>query len=427
MSELKCPACKTALSKPLPERCPVCNLEGVNRMFLTCEDYEHWKTTVLDEHIKKLRNHKIFVGDAHVLVLMDDGTLFQIEGNKPVKVVENVKSVAAGYNYSLYLDSAGKVHFLGNSGIPFKERFKQGNIVFKEVYARSNIDIFGATDSIGNFYVWGDNSLQEIEVGSERFLKTFATIKGGRVIGGEGTHYHVNQFGCETGWSHFNFDEKYGNYYYSPNHTPHDNETSIKRTADYDLFRICYGEDNLKIKHCTKKSYKKNFTIDRPTYDGFCNDVIRENVRERIRLPYAIHNLKGNLTVEIVEFELQIFFINNYLFEPKPSTTTVKNFFMDTTQKYMGLKKFIDIYHGEFEIYARLESDSSLYVFRKESNGKLTKITNVKGIMDCSEFIKECLYLIDYSNKIWSIKSKNFLKLKQEVSPEELLEFVCEI
>ena len=81
MSEIKCPACKATLTEPLPERCPVCQLEGINRMFLTHEEYENWKKTILEEHIKKTRNHRVSVGHDGVLVLLGDGRLFGFGNN----------------------------------------------------------------------------------------------------------------------------------------------------------------------------------------------------------------------------------------------------------------------------------------------------------------------------------------------------------
>ena len=91
-------------------------------------------------------------------------------------VARNVISATAGYNYSLYLDTEGKVHFIGNSGIAFKERFNQGDLAFKKVFARRDIDIFGAEDIDENFYVWGDNHSEQLETKSETFLKELDII-----------------------------------------------------------------------------------------------------------------------------------------------------------------------------------------------------------------------------------------------------------
>ena len=173
MSDIKCSACKTILSEPLPERCPSCQLEGLNRMFLTLEDYEDWKKNVLNKHLMKM-NCQIFAGYGGVLLLIGnvlygfgDNTQGQYGLNhigkkidKPEKIADNVISTDAGYNYSLYLDAEGKVHFLGNSGIPFKERFNQGNLIFKKIYTAKRCDIFWGEDLNGDLYVWGANLLE---------------------------------------------------------------------------------------------------------------------------------------------------------------------------------------------------------------------------------------------------------------------------
>ena len=174
-TERKCPACGSIVSSPLPKLCPVCQLEGINRMFLTREDYEEWKKTILDEHIKNLR----LVGKSHILSLRGDGRLYQFINNEMELIAENVISAAAGYNYSIYLDSSGQVHFLGNSGIPFKERFSQGDLVFKSVYANTDIDIFGAENSDGNFYIWGDNHSELIESLQQRLVCEWKIVKVG--------------------------------------------------------------------------------------------------------------------------------------------------------------------------------------------------------------------------------------------------------
>lgn len=407
MGELKCPACKTALSKPLPERCPVCKLEGLNRMFLTLEDYEDWKKNVLDEHIKKLRNHKIFVCDAqHVLVLMDDGTLFQIEGNKPAKVAENVKSVAAGYNYSLYLDSDGKVHFLGNSGIPFKERFKQGDLVFKKVFARLDIDIFGAEDTDGHFYVWGNNHSEVIQTHSLKVL-----------------------------FRAYRLEEK-------------------KIDDEYEDFVKIYGRGNIErnISYRTEGEEKKEFcwTMERnnlyyetsgpcllPGYFEKC--YIKFNggkfiLKCRDKCDYDKRHCPhcdAHIELYRVYREMlvtgEITYIDNYIFEPQSPKKAFDRLFGVFAVENRETKKFISIFRSEFEIYARLRKDSTFIIFRRDIDDSLIKIISVKSIMDCSELVGGFIYLIDYSNKIWSIKSENLRELKQEVAPEGLLKFICEL
>ena len=400
MSELKCPACKTVLTEPLPERCPVCKLEGLNRMFLTLEDYKDWKKNVLDEHIKKLRNHKIFVGDAHVLVLMDDGTLFQILDNKPKKIAENVKSVAAGYNYSLYLDDVGKVHFLGNSGIPFKERFKQGDLVFKKVFARLDIDIFGAEDTDGHFYIWGNNYSEIIQTHSLKVL------------------FKAN------GLEEKKLDNKYEDFVKIYGRGNIERNTSYRTEGEkkeefcctIERSKLCYGTSGPYLppgfyEKCYKKYQGGHFFLKEKGCPQ-CEDEERMEVYRAYR--------ETLVTGEITH-------IDNYIFEPQSPKKAFDRLFGVFAVENRETKKFISIFRSEFEIYARLRKDSIFIIFRRDIDDSLIEIMSVKSIMDCSELVGGFIYLIDYSNKIWSIKSENLRELKQKVAPEELLEFVCEL
>lgn len=418
MSELKCPACTTVLSEPLPERCPTCQLEGLNKMFLTLEDNKNWKKTVLNEHIKKLRNHKIFIGAAHVLILLNDGKLFQIEGNyEPTKIAENVVSATAGYNYSLYLDAEGKVHFLGNSGIPFKERFNQGNLVFKEVYAHRKIDIFGVRDVDNNFYAWGDNHSEKIRKKSTKILKTFKTRETICISAEVEKWYNHNEH--RTGERKFSYSEAY----------PSDILFSIWDTDDYKIFCKCYGADNLNVyAHRLKSELMKICEVPEDIRIAF-NDKFFKVMKERD--PATFHCSGGSFSPpwKIYKYYLEprICFTDNYIFSPfqvdKVSFGKIFN-----EQAYPKEAVYLE--------YFRFEGVSLNVPIDKtpnEPDGGILRI--FRGIKEFVSFSNVAffyrdggyLYFMDYFRKFWRISAEKLFKFNHETAPEELLEFICKL
>ena len=74
----------------------------------------------------------------------------------PVKIAETVVSAAAGYNYGLYVTADGTLHFIGDSGIPYAERFAfDGRI--RRVFAEADRDVFSLEDDKGDTWRWGCN------------------------------------------------------------------------------------------------------------------------------------------------------------------------------------------------------------------------------------------------------------------------------
>ena len=114
-----------------------------------------------------------YSGEGGKLILSDSGVLYgsgwdltyaygveyseeKAKAADPVMIAANVISAAAGYNYALYVTGDGKLHFIGDSGIPFKERFSfDGRI--KEVFAKPDRNEFRLIDENGVSYAWGDN------------------------------------------------------------------------------------------------------------------------------------------------------------------------------------------------------------------------------------------------------------------------------
>ena len=299
----KCPACKTELPEPLPERCPVCNLDGLNQIFLTREDYEYWKENVLAKHIKKMRTYKVSVGHDGVLVLLRDGKLFGFGNNTqgqycpnhigekiivPQEIAEDVISASAGYNYSLYLDAHGKVHFLGNSGIPFKERFEQGDLVFEEVFARNDVDIFGARTNDGKFYVWGDNSNNLIENLKESSQCDWSVVEvkcGVEVI-------VYADYG--TSWQSYDRDVTLSK-------SLHEIETEIKYECSKN-FGLYEGNLNVKFTFIDKCKFKAwHRTEDYPPLSGYDN-------------PYEWFISDKYEWDET--YKPQVYYVNRYIFQP---------------------------------------------------------------------------------------------------------------
>ena len=423
MSELKCPACKTVLSKPLPECCPVCKLEGLNSMFLTLEDYEHWKTAVLDEHIKKSRNHRVSVGHDGVLVLLGDGRLFGFGNNTqgqycphrigekiatPEKIADNVISAAAGYNYSIYLDANGKVHFLGNSGIPFKERFDQSDFVFKEVYAKNNKDVFWAVDKNYKIYTWGAIGKEKIKP-----LKVFEPIK----TEFEKITSYSNGVGFETGGTSGEIVDILIPDYMFISYGFEYSILSIKSTLDYKQLVKNYGECNLRI------GYEFGYE---------CKKELKEKLQNRFlgKKPMELRSL--GYYQEKVLIKPAIYFLDRYIFNPieeninKCETSSdiyidnlrndcFNNLYVDNrngkcwSERYQDILRKIDLNKsfGYFSVINEacfdffLEKNGTLHLYLVSQNSSYyKKLGQINDISDASGNVSD-FYFIDRNKKLW--------------------------
>ena len=397
-----CPACNAMLSEPLPERCPVCNLEGLNRIFLNLEDYEDWKKNILDEHMKKLRNHKISVGYDGVLVLLGDGRLFGFGNNtqgqycprrigekidKPEKIADNVISAAAGYNYSLYLDAEGKVHFLGNSGIPFKERFEQGNLVFKEVYAKNNDDIFWVVDEAGKSYIWG------VINHNKKFLKKLQSVKTKLTVWNkrywEWDSYKTQKYYREE----FNHSSYYG---------LDDIKLWLKSGSDYKGFINEYGEDNLQIEFSI---------LEKKIIDSKCKE--EEDYANEEGIDFNENNY-------IVTLQPVVYFLNRYIFQPLETKSEILD--RNYRNRVPDFNQNITFYSGSTVKRTKqtaikcIRYNSSNWVYL-EKNGTLHCVNfeyygnndadffecgEIGNVADCSACAEKAeLYFIDFDKKIW--------------------------
>ena len=422
MSELKCPACTTVLSEPLPERCPTCQLEGLNKMFLTLEDNKNWKKTVLNEHIKKLRNHKIFVGEAHVLLLCDDGRLFQVIEDKNEKmeiVARNVISATAGYNYSLYLDTEGKVHFIGNSGIAFKERFNQGDLAFKKIFARQDVDVFGAEDIDGNFYVWGDNHNCRLEKWNKTFLITLNTVSTSLI---NKTYLKLSKY------------ETYGSkwivrwYSHSDDYSPAfcELESSIKTTTEYEAFRKIHGEENLEIDFTVLSKGATIASGKDKDYDRECtNSAYYDNNLPLVAIAYG-NIYQSTLTYskwEEISISLcsNLYLTNKYIFAPLKSDSKTCDKLFNRKEiliykerlgsygywEYPGAEQ--GEYYVEITTWAKIymEENNTLRIVREYEDGD--KIYLIENVESCFVW-NQTAYVVESSGRVLKGNIKNLLE-----------------
>lgn len=155
MEQRKCPTCGNVITSTSISECPVCHFRELDRMFLTLDDYEVWREEVLEPYFKKwnewkcyivktsvesvqfhikirrdIGEHRVSAGQGGGLVLLGDGKLYGFGDNlngqyyptyigktisEPLKIADDVISMAVGYNFSVYLDADGRVYFLENS------------------------------------------------------------------------------------------------------------------------------------------------------------------------------------------------------------------------------------------------------------------------------------------------------------------------
>lgn len=183
MSETKkCPACHTAISMEA-DRCPKCGLENLNQIFLSKKDYEAWVQEYLEPHMAEFPP-KVFAGYAHALILFASGELYGIGNNdsgqlgagadryveEPCLIARQVKSAAAGYNYSVYVTRDKEVKMLGTGR--FAEYF-QGFSGAEEVFADGTRDIFFIKAEDGRLLAFGDNNVESIVPRSEQEVYRF--------------------------------------------------------------------------------------------------------------------------------------------------------------------------------------------------------------------------------------------------------------
>ncbi|MDE7432566.1 MAG: hypothetical protein K2N34_11735, partial [Lachnospiraceae bacterium] len=166
MSKEKCPACHLMIPSDA-DVCPGCGLKNLNQIFWGREDYEERVENILNPYLEKM-TPRVYAGCNHVLILTGKGALYGIGKNDsgqlgihekkeftaPHLLARNVKSAAAGYDYSIYVTNEGEVKLLGIG--EYAERFK-GFSNAEEVFARNDRNVFWIKDANGQIYAFGEN------------------------------------------------------------------------------------------------------------------------------------------------------------------------------------------------------------------------------------------------------------------------------
>lgn len=272
----KCPSCGRAISVG-EECCPACKMRDLDQVFVSKADYLEWVQTRLEPYRKTLHPH-IFAGNSGVLILTQEGILYGWGNNSqgqygigqqdmildiPQKIAENVRSAAAGYNYSIYVTAEGQTVVMGNSGIPYIERF-QGFAHASEVYAASDKDVFWIVSQDGNLYVWGQNNDGGImsKTQTECFCFEPQEIK----VEYRDSIYEIHRvetknrrgvIGLKHSRGFSNLDDKLKEISFE-----------LKKTKTYEEYRRKFGEDNLNIefkqmKNVVVSSEEKNDNYSR--------------------------------------------------------------------------------------------------------------------------------------------------------------------
>ena len=223
----------------------------------------------------------------------------------PVKIAENVVSAAAGYNYGLYVTADGTLHFIGDSGIPYAERFAfEGRI--RRVFAEANRDVFLLEDEKGDIWRWGCNFASDL---TDRIMKPQAvlddqvvTAKSGKAIWCyevEGqTHYYKGILYENVGCSAL--------------------ATLRQRAVLHEEFRRLsaqYGEDNMLLKYVLRSRSPKH---------EICSPNWSEDAYERaedVGFPFGPQVVNRRLcaycgTAEELTYSIGIYTENRYLFQP---------------------------------------------------------------------------------------------------------------
>ena len=263
-----------------------------------------------------------FHGDGGILMLSADGILCGVGWNlvyaygvdydpsaalsaPPVKIAENVVSAAAGYNYGLYVTADGKLHFIGDSGIPYAERFAfDGRI--RRVFAEADRDVFSLEDEKGDIWRWGCNLGFDLE---DKIMKPRAvldaqviTAKRGKAIWcyeAEGrTHYCKGILHENLGSSALGKLKQW-----------------TARQKEYRCLSAQYGEDNMLLKYVLRSRSPKR-EIRSPNWS--------EEAYERAEDvgfpfgPQVVNRRKYACcgTEEELTYSIGIYTMNRFLFQP---------------------------------------------------------------------------------------------------------------
>ena len=239
MNTLKCPACSTVIEHSV-DRCPFCQLDGLNQIFLSRESYDTWIQTVVKPHIVAVPS-RVFAGEKFGLILTASGNLYGVGDNsyeqiskngvsffsEPHPIARNVISAAAACRNTIYITRDGKSHLLGLGARNFT-----GFSNAKEVYGDLQNDRLLIVRQNGIVFAIGNNEDEQLEPQRIILEKKLPVLRG----------YSPWKYGY-TSW--FNSD------YWTEKTTFKLEEDAcfhvIKKTEDYQALSRQYGSRSIEI------------------------------------------------------------------------------------------------------------------------------------------------------------------------------------
>ena len=177
----QCPACGEAVPHEAAQ-CPHCRLDGLDRVFLSREDYLNWVDTVLKPHAGR-RFHRVMTGGgATLLILTGSGELYGMGRNysgqiredadviipEPLHMASGVVSAAISGYYSIWATTDGRIHIRGRG--EFSTRVPEFTDA-REVFISDGA--FFVVDRRGRVFCFGDNRNGLLEPQREEELAVF--------------------------------------------------------------------------------------------------------------------------------------------------------------------------------------------------------------------------------------------------------------
>lgn len=177
----QCPACGEAIPYEAAQ-CPHCRLSGLNRIFLSREDYLNWVNTVLKPHAARRFHRVITGGGATLLILTGSGELYGMGRNysrqirdddgviiaEPVHMASGVISAAISGYYSIWATEDGRIHIRGQGD--FSHRVPEFTDA-REVFIGDQE--FFVSDSRGQVFCFGENRSGLLQPKREEVLAVF--------------------------------------------------------------------------------------------------------------------------------------------------------------------------------------------------------------------------------------------------------------
>ena len=223
----------------------------------------------------------------------------------PVKIAENVVSAAAGYNYGLYVTADGKLHFIGDSGIPYAERFAFDGRICR-VFAEADRDVFSLEDEKGDIWRWGCNFACDL---ADRIMIPRAVLEAQVVTAKKGKAIWCYE---SEGQTHYCKSILYENVGSSALGTL---KQWTVRQKEYRRLSAQYGEDNMLLKYVLRSRSPKR-EIRSPNWSDEAYERAEDGgfpfgPQVVNRRKYACCGTEEELT-----YSIGIYTMNRFLFQP---------------------------------------------------------------------------------------------------------------